>query len=129
RGRVSARSWKSSRSTPGRSKRTAGSPKARSMKPPRRRSCARSCSPCCATGVGASNGRTSLRGGTEVGRHTPHRWTLTGDLVTLDAIHVGGLDPHPLYDQSLARDGQGRLYLPGTSLTGVLRTLCRREAG
>ncbi len=48
------------------------------------------------------------------------RWELTGELVAESAIHVGGLgDGPPQLVQ--ARDGLGRLMLPGSSLTGVIR--------
>lgn len=47
-------------------------------------------------------------------------------LVTRTAIHVGAAATDVLADLALATDGQGRLYIPGTSWAGVLRALARR---
>ena len=44
------------------------------------------------------------------------------ELEAVTPIHVGGIDDTTLVDLSLALDGQGRYYLPGSSLTGVLRS-------
>lgn len=49
------------------------------------------------------------------------RLRLTGTLVAEAPLHVGGEGVDPDSDMPLARDGQGRLYLPGTSLTGAIR--------
>ncbi len=52
------------------------------------------------------------------------RLHISGRLVAVTALHVGGLDgDDALTDLPLARDGLGRVYLPGTSLAGALRAL------
>ncbi len=50
-----------------------------------------------------------------------HRLRLEGVLVAETAVHVGGADDDTAADLPLARDGLGRLYVPGTSLAGALR--------
>jgi CRISPR/Cas system CSM-associated protein Csm3 (group 7 of RAMP superfamily) len=50
-------------------------------------------------------------------------------LVARTAFHVGAAATDPLADLALATDGQGRLYIPGTSWAGVLRSLARRVIG
>jgi CRISPR/Cas system CSM-associated protein Csm3 (group 7 of RAMP superfamily) len=42
-------------------------------------------------------------------------------MVARTALHVGGAAGTVTADLALARDGMGRLYVPGTSLAGVLR--------
>ncbi len=49
------------------------------------------------------------------------RMDVTGTLVALAPLHVGGVGEDPEADLVLARDGQGRYYVPGTSLAGPLR--------
>ena len=51
------------------------------------------------------------------------RYVLRATLTCLTAFHLGGLANTPATDKSLARDGRGRLYVPGTSIAGVLRAL------
>jgi CRISPR/Cas system CSM-associated protein Csm3 (group 7 of RAMP superfamily) len=48
------------------------------------------------------------------------RWHLTGDLVALSPIHVGGLGDGPPH-LVVARDGLDRPVIPGTSLAGVIQ--------
>ena len=49
-------------------------------------------------------------------------YTVTGQLVTQTPVHIGGIDAgNPDSDMPLAMDGQGRYYIPGTSLAGALR--------
>ncbi|MBD2028258.1 RAMP superfamily CRISPR-associated protein [Leptolyngbya sp. FACHB-711] len=49
------------------------------------------------------------------------RIQVKGTLVAQSPIHVGGIASDPDVDMSLAIDGQGRFYIPGTSLAGALR--------
>lgn len=49
------------------------------------------------------------------------RLRITGTLVAEGPLHVGGLGGSADTDLALAEDGQGRLYVPGTSLAGALR--------
>ncbi|WP_179065284.1 RAMP superfamily CRISPR-associated protein [Nostoc sp. C052] len=49
------------------------------------------------------------------------RLRLSGKLLAETPIHVGGICNDSLVDLALAVDGQGRYYIPGTSLAGVLR--------
>jgi len=49
------------------------------------------------------------------------RLKLTGTLVTQGPLHVGGREGGIEADLLLARDGQGRVYIPGTGLAGALR--------
>ena len=50
-------------------------------------------------------------------------------LLARTPFHVGGLGGDATADLTLARDGLGRLFVPGTSLAGVLRALFLRLAG
>ncbi len=53
-----------------------------------------------------------------------HRYRVEGTLVVTSAIHVGmGASDHDS-DLALARDGRGRLFIPGTSLAGALQHWC-----
>ncbi|GAB4213096.1 MAG: RAMP superfamily CRISPR-associated protein [Synechococcales cyanobacterium] len=54
-------------------------------------------------------------------RKIKSRWLITGTLVTETPLHVGGIGQDPIVDLSLAVDGQGNYYIPGTSLAGALR--------
>jgi len=57
-------------------------------------------------------------------------YTATGRLVARSPIHVGGLDGgNPDSDMPLAVDGQGKYYIPGTSLAGALRQWTEVEQG
>ena len=49
------------------------------------------------------------------------RYLISGTLVAETPLHVGSIDGNPATDMPLAVDGQGRRYLPGTSLAGPLR--------
>lgn len=64
-------------------------------------------------------------------RSTLGRIDVRGSLLTRTPLHVGGIADAPDTDLPLARDGGGDLYVPGTSLAGVLRAWCqdRFEAG
>ena len=57
------------------------------------------------------------------------RLSIVGNLEALTPLHVGGLGEDVDTDLPLARDGRGRLYVPGTSLAGPLREWCRRAFG
>lgn len=57
------------------------------------------------------------------------RITIAGQLVALSALHVGGAGADPATDLPLVRDGQGWIYMPGTSLAGVLRNWCEQSLG
>jgi CRISPR/Cas system CSM-associated protein Csm3 (group 7 of RAMP superfamily) len=50
------------------------------------------------------------------------RLKVEGTLTTETALHVGGLGESPDTDMPLARNGKGEYYIPGTSLTGSLRS-------
>ncbi|MFD0661285.1 RAMP superfamily CRISPR-associated protein [Thermocatellispora tengchongensis] len=56
-----------------------------------------------------------------VGRRMTSRVRARGWLRTESPLHVGGLGHDPSEPLPIAVDGQGRLYVPGTSLAGVLR--------
>jgi CRISPR/Cas system CSM-associated protein Csm3 (group 7 of RAMP superfamily) len=49
-------------------------------------------------------------------------WAITLALEAVTPIHVGGLEDDGWSDLPLARDGLGRLYIPGTSIAGVCRS-------
>lgn len=57
------------------------------------------------------------------------QWHLAGRLLIESGLHVGGLDPDPGVDLSLAKDGQGRLVVPGTGLAGALRAWTEERLG
>lgn len=59
-------------------------------------------------------------------RPSSGRIRVSGYLETLTALHVGGMGDS-LVDLPLARNGAGELYIPGTSLAGVLRDWCYRH--
>lgn len=52
------------------------------------------------------------------------RLIFTGTLRTLCPLHIGGLDWALHTDMVLTRDVLGRLFLPGSSLAGILRAQC-----
>jgi len=54
-----------------------------------------------------------------VARRTCSRWKITGTLVTEGPLHVGGLGGDEHADLSMATDGEGNFFVPGTSLAGV----------
>jgi CRISPR/Cas system CSM-associated protein Csm3 (group 7 of RAMP superfamily) len=59
-------------------------------------------------------------------RSIAEKLKVTGTLVTQAPLSVGGMGGDVDVDLALARDGQGRLYVPGTSLTGPIREWVRR---
>lgn len=50
------------------------------------------------------------------------QYQITATLEAATPIHVGGIGDNTLVDLALALDGQGRYYLPGSSLAGALRS-------
>lgn len=60
-----------------------------------------------------------------VGRHVSTRIRARGWLRTEAPLHVGGLGGDPSEPLPIAVDGLGRLYVPGTTLSGVLRQWAR----
>lgn len=58
----------------------------------------------------------------EIGR----RLVWTGLLELASPCHLGGADADATSDRPLLRDGEGRPYLPGATLTGLLRALLTR---
>lgn len=57
------------------------------------------------------------------------RLVLSGILVNRTALHIGSGSTSALTDMPVARDGAGRLHIPGTSLAGPIRHLCQRRFG
>ena len=57
-------------------------------------------------------------------RNIARRVTVKGRLVCQTPIHVGGLDSRSGSDLPLAVNGEGKFYVPGTSLAGPLRAWC-----
>ncbi|MGG6268872.1 RAMP superfamily CRISPR-associated protein [Leptolyngbya sp. AN03gr2] len=49
------------------------------------------------------------------------RYKINGTLVAQSPIHIGSVGNDPLIDLTLAVNGVGQHYVPGTSLTGALR--------
>jgi CRISPR/Cas system CSM-associated protein Csm3 (group 7 of RAMP superfamily) len=60
-------------------------------------------------------------------RKIVQRIHIRGELVTESPLHVGGISLDPTIDLSLAVDGRGCLYIPGTSLAGALRIFANRS--
>ncbi|WP_214104959.1 RAMP superfamily CRISPR-associated protein [Acrocarpospora catenulata] len=60
-----------------------------------------------------------------VGRRVTSRIRARGWLRTESPLHVGGLGGDPAEPLPIAVDGLGRVYVPGTTLAGVLRNWCR----
>lgn len=54
-------------------------------------------------------------------RASSRQIVVTGTLRAMTPLHVGGIGPDVDTDLPLARDGLGRVYVPGTSLAGALR--------
>ena len=54
-------------------------------------------------------------------RKTSYTLELTGELVAVTPLHIGGADTGDTVDMPFARDGAGNLYIPGTSLAGAIR--------
>lgn len=65
---------------------------------------------------------------TRVGRPVNSRIRVRGWLRTESPLHVGGLGHDPSEPLPIALDGLGRLYVPGTTLAGVLRNWSRGVA-
>ncbi|SDG62360.1 CRISPR/Cas system CSM-associated protein Csm3, group 7 of RAMP superfamily [Sinosporangium album] len=64
------------------------------------------------------------------GRPVSSRLRARGWLRTESPLHVGGLEAGPDTSLPIAVDGLNRLYVPGTTLAGVLRSWARRtDAG
>ncbi|NJP97983.1 hypothetical protein HCN51_52645 [Nonomuraea sp. FMUSA5-5] len=59
-----------------------------------------------------------------VGRPLSRRIKARGWLRTESPLHVGGLEHDPSEPLPIAVDGRGRLYVPGTTLAGVLKAWC-----
>jgi CRISPR/Cas system CSM-associated protein Csm3 (group 7 of RAMP superfamily) len=55
------------------------------------------------------------------------RLRINGTLQAETPLHVGGYGVDVETDLPLARNGKGDLYIPGTSLTGVLRAWCEKN--
>lgn len=49
------------------------------------------------------------------------RYKITGNLTTISPIHIGGVGGNADTDMALAVNGEGKFYLPATSLAGALR--------
>jgi len=56
-------------------------------------------------------------------RYISRRLVWTGLLELTSPCHLGGADADATSDRPLLRDGEGRPYLPGATLTGLLRAL------
>ncbi|GLW64300.1 hypothetical protein Arub01_25440 [Actinomadura rubrobrunea] len=63
-----------------------------------------------------------------VGRPLEVRLRVRGWLRTKTPLHVGGIAVDPAEALPVAVDGQGRVYVPGTSLAGALRAWMRGAA-
>jgi CRISPR/Cas system CSM-associated protein Csm3 (group 7 of RAMP superfamily) len=57
------------------------------------------------------------------------RLKIEGELVTETPLHVGGYGESFETDMALARNGRGEFYIPGTSLTGSLRSWFQTNFG
>src|SRR5205085_12076791 len=62
-------------------------------------------------------------------RKTHSRLKIEGTLTALTPMHVGGYGDSPDTDVPLARNGEDKCYVPGTSLAGVLRAWCVKACG
>ncbi len=60
-------------------------------------------------------------------RALSERLTITGTLQAKTPLHIGGLPDSTEVDMPLARNGQGELYVPGTSLAGIFRAWMERH--
>jgi len=54
-------------------------------------------------------------------RKVEARYIITGTLVAQSPLHIGGVHNDPTVDLTLAVNGAGDYYIPGTSLAGALR--------
>jgi CRISPR/Cas system CSM-associated protein Csm3 (group 7 of RAMP superfamily) len=57
------------------------------------------------------------------------RLRIAGTLEAETPLHVGGFGESVDTDLPLAQNGKGEWYVPGTSLTGVLRSWCEKNFG
>lgn len=64
-----------------------------------------------------------------MGRKLHSRLKISGTLKTETALHIGGHSDSPDTDMPLAINGKGEFYIPGTSITGVLRAWCEKSFG
>jgi CRISPR/Cas system CSM-associated protein Csm3 (group 7 of RAMP superfamily) len=55
-------------------------------------------------------------------RKVHSRYVITGTLVAKSPLHIGGVHNDPIVDLTLAVNGAGDYYIPGTSLAGSLRS-------
>lgn len=55
------------------------------------------------------------------------RLKISGKLLAETPLHVGGIGGNTDSDMALAINGKGDLYVPGTSITGVLRAWCEKN--
>ncbi|MFM7372939.1 MAG: RAMP superfamily CRISPR-associated protein, partial [Sphaerospermopsis kisseleviana] len=55
-------------------------------------------------------------------RKISSRIKVSGQLIAQTPIHVGGTGGNPQIDLPLAVNGQGKYYIPGTSLAGAFRS-------
>lgn len=62
-------------------------------------------------------------------RRIHSRLKIAGTLVAETPMHVGGFGGSVDTDLPLAQNGQGKWYVPGTSLAGVLRGWCEKNFG
>jgi CRISPR/Cas system CSM-associated protein Csm3 (group 7 of RAMP superfamily) len=62
-----------------------------------------------------------------VPRFISSRLQIAGTLVTETALHVGGQWMSADTDLPLARNGRDELYIPGTSIAGVIRSWCENH--
>ncbi|MBO0798828.1 MAG: hypothetical protein J2P31_08380, partial [Blastocatellia bacterium] len=61
-------------------------------------------------------------------RRIASRLKIEGSLTALGPLHIGGMGGDEDVDLMLARDGQNRVYIPGTSLAGPLRAWLSERA-
>src|SRR5437660_10925849 len=75
-----------------------------------------------------ARGRTNVilktRRKSKMARKIISRLKIMGKLVAETPLHVGGYGTSPDTDLPLAQNGKGEWYVPGTSITGVLRNWC-----
>lgn len=62
-------------------------------------------------------------------RKIASRLKITGSLVALGPLHVGGANGNADVDLALAESGDGKPYVPGTSLAGPIRAWLLQQVG
>ncbi|AFZ11527.1 protein of unknown function DUF324 [Crinalium epipsammum PCC 9333] len=62
-------------------------------------------------------------------RKIDSRIKVTGTLIAQSPIHVGGINDNPEVDLTIAVNGQGHYYIPGTSLAGAFRNWMQMYTG